>query len=271
MKLKIAVFGGMGAYLAYWAGWLSRNEKSFDLYYATSGGSIAALFHAIGKTDLLIKVLKTLTNRKMYDGRPPMNRRGNISKLFALQGIKDITKGACEFSDISEAIRELLHENYTEEDHRNLQQGSKEVIVTAQCVSLDNKPVDYFSSRDYDRATFVEMVVASAAIPLLSKRVEIGGKLYQDGGIAEGLPTRWIDRGDDVTVLISQKRTYAEDDINETFVSYLANLVGIMRRDIHHNDLERVEGMELHYLPDELSSSMVDFSKKNIKKLLNTK
>lgn len=54
---------------------------------------------------------------------------------------------------------------------------------------------EYFSKKDPD-VNFVDCIVASASMPLVSKMVKIKDELYLDGGIAEHLPLGFIESGD---------------------------------------------------------------------------
>jgi len=73
-------------------------------------------------------------------------------------------------------------------DYGALRDSPRTLIVgTTDCVT--GLPV-YFSSRDYDPRWFIHTVHrASCSIPLISPPVEIGSRLYLDGGVSDPIPT----------------------------------------------------------------------------------
>lgn len=66
----------------------------------------------------------------------------------------------------------------------------------------------------------IEMIRASASMPFCSRMVEIGGKKYLDGGIADSIPVRaCLDMGyDKVVVVLTQPADYRKRPMNRAMI-----------------------------------------------------
>ncbi len=74
--------------------------------------------------------------------------------------------------------------------------------VTSVATSCETGKAEYFDVSNIKRGS-LEKIQASASIPLLAKPVEVDGKMYYDGGVADSIPIEWsIKNGADKNVIV---------------------------------------------------------------------
>lgn len=74
--------------------------------------------------------------------------------------------------------------------------------VTSVATSCETGKAEYFDVSKLTRGN-LEKIQASASIPLLAKPVEIDGKMYWDGGVADSIPIEWsIKNGADKNIIV---------------------------------------------------------------------
>ena len=159
-KLGIALSGGGARGFAHLGILKALEEKGIrpDVISGTSAGAIAGAFIAAGKTpDEAFKVMKGYRFFDFTSIRIPK------TGLFNLDGLR---------SSIRREIRQ-----------DNIEELPIPLFITATNM-LDGR-VEYFSE-----GPLSEIVQASASIPILFSPVEIGNKLYADGGVLDNLPLR---------------------------------------------------------------------------------
>lgn len=76
-------------------------------------------------------------------------------------------------------------------DAETFKNGAEFYVGTTNCSTGE---CEYFSKNDPD-VNFVDCVVASASMPLVSKMMNINDQLYLDGGITEHLPLGFVKEG----------------------------------------------------------------------------
>ena len=83
--------------------------------------------------------------------------------------------------------------------------------VVAALTNLETGKCEYHDVTSDDKKW--KTVVASCALPIMFQPVEIGGKLYMDGGITDSIPfQRAIDEGcEKIVVIITRERSYIKE------------------------------------------------------------
>lgn len=84
--------------------------------------------------------------------------------------------------------------------------------VIAALTNIKTGKCEYIHVTSEDKTW--QTVIASCALPLLFQPVEIGGKLYMDGGITDSIPVqKALDDGCEKTVvIITRERSYVKED-----------------------------------------------------------
>ncbi len=82
--------------------------------------------------------------------------------------------------------------------------------VVAALTNLETGKSEYHTVTSEDRKW--KIVVASCALPIMFQPVEIGGKLYMDGGISDSIPyEKAIEEGcDKIVVILTRERSYVK-------------------------------------------------------------
>lgn len=156
----IALGGGGARGFAHLGIMKALQEKGIypDLFSGVSAGAIAGVFLAAGfSPEETYNILKE--NGFFKYSRVHFPKTG----LLSLEGLKEIIEKHIEAKD----IQDLKHP----------------LIVTVSNIT-DGK-VEYI-----DRGNLGETILASCSIPILFAPVEIGGKLYVDGGLFDNLPIK---------------------------------------------------------------------------------
>ncbi|MCE1198962.1 MAG: patatin family protein [Marinilabiliales bacterium] len=90
-----------------------------------------------------------------------------------------------------------------------------EVVAT----SLESGQAIVFDRMDFQRTGLEKALVASSSIPLLSKAVEINGRRYFDGGVADSIPVTYaLERGRKAVVVLTQPRGYRKHPMKNTLL-----------------------------------------------------
>ena len=98
----------------------------------------------------------------------------------------------------------------------------------------------------------LEVLRASAALPFVSKTVELNGKRYLDGGVSDSIPVReCMERGyDRVVVILTQPADYRKQPMNPAFIRlcyarYPKLREALLRRhDVYNAQCEEVARLE---------------------------
>lgn len=148
-----------------------------------------------------------------------------------------VSAGACNtFAYIAKA-RSFLKKSMLQEDKKNSFFGVQQMMESGKFMNLDKVFYDYTSQYDFDFDTFKkskikwefvatnietgqaeylyssdtniarEMGRASCSLPIITSPVEVNGKLYLDGGVADSVPIQHaLDKGYEKVVVVCTRR-----------------------------------------------------------------
>lgn len=178
----------------------------------------------------------------------------------------------------SSPLYDLVHKNI---DLEKIRRSGK--IVNVGTVSLNSGKYTIFNQTNNN---FVNAVVASASFPGMLTPVKFDGQLWADGGIKEISPIKIaIDSGAEVVdiIMTSPVKRVKKFIENPTTVDVLKRSLDLSTDKIFSNDIEKIElhnKLAVHQIdnikyiklnivrPDfNLSSDLLDFNKKDIKKI----
>lgn len=133
--------------------------------------------------------------------------RGFIKKCLTQQDKKNAFFGVRQMMDSHKYVNlDKVFYDYTEQfglSYNNFKDSKKKWEFVATNIKT-GKP-EYLYSKDIKKA--LKMGVASCSLPILTEPVEIDGKLYLDGGMADSVPVqRAIDKGYDKIVVVATRK-----------------------------------------------------------------
>lgn len=192
-KIGLVVEGG-GMKCAYSAGVLDvflDNGITFDYCIGVSAGSANTASFMGGQRGRSERFYTKHIKEPMYFGVKSLLKNGN---LFNLQYIY----GTLSNEDGNDPL-----------DYDKVMENPAEFEVVATN-ALTGKPA-YFGKSEMIRNNYVH-IMASSAIPIVSKPVFIGGVPYYDGGVSDSIPVqRAFDQGcDKVVCVLSKSRNYVK-------------------------------------------------------------
>lgn len=198
----IDVGGGMKcAYSAGLYDYFMDNGIYFDYYLGVSAGSMNLLSYMSGERG---------RNISMYRESATGDQYLSISNLVHTGAYMHYEK---------------VGEDYFGADGKNAFNYGKFYTSDKQFVVSATDGTDgttrYFSRRDmWDRASLINILCASCCIPVVSKPIEIDGKPYFDGGLAEPIPFRkaFDDGCDKLVVVLSAPVEQKKDKIPGTAI-----------------------------------------------------
>ena len=188
--LVLAGGGGRGAYQI--GAWKAIEECKINIS-AIAGTSVGALNGALFQQNTLdtgIRMWENIASKNVLSFNiesMPEGIASSLSKfgvkpgiipnflrtrgLFSQQGLKNMIDEALEFSKIIGNERPFF--------------------VTAYDKAANT--VKYFNIKNYDPSEIKKILLASCALPFIFDDIEIGGKIYTDGGWYWGLPGKNLD------------------------------------------------------------------------------
>lgn len=183
----IDVGGGMKcAYSAGLYDYFMDNGIEFDYYLGVSAGSMNLLSYIAGERGRNIKIFRSSTEGNEYLG---------LSNFIHSGAYMNYEKVSADF---------YSDEGIDAFDYSAFFSSEKPFVVCAtEAVSA---LTEYFD-RSYmtDRKSILDIISASCCIPVVSKAIEINGKEYFDGGLADPIPFRkaFDDGCDKIVVVLS--------------------------------------------------------------------
>lgn len=170
MKLGLVLEGGAmrGMYTAGILDVFLDHQISVDCIAGVSAGALFGVNYLSGQRGRVIRYNKRFNSDKCYMGLLPLLREGNIVS----------TKYAYE--DVPRRLDPF-------DDERYQQSG---VPFYAVITNMESGEPEYVQIH----SVFAQMdtLRASGSMPFVSRPVEIGGKRYLDGGIADSIPFQWL-------------------------------------------------------------------------------
>lgn len=186
-KTGLVVEGG-GMKCAYCAGVLDQfleNGITFDYCIGVSAGAASVASYLAGQKGRNLRFYTEYIDDPWYFGMRSFLKNGDLFNLKYIYG--DLTNSGG---------RDPL-------DLEALKKNPAEYEIVATCAETGEGV--YFSKDDLIQDDY-RHVMASCAIPAVCRPVEIDGKHYYDGGLADSIPMqRALDRGCDKLVVIASK------------------------------------------------------------------
>lgn len=186
-KTGLVVEGG-GMKCAYCAGVLDQFLESgitFDYCIGVSAGAASVASYLAGQKGRNLRFYTEYIDDPWYFGMRSFLKNGDLFNLKYIYG--DLTNSGG---------RDPL-------DLEALKKNPAEYEIVATCAETGEGV--YFSKDDLIQDDY-RHVMASCAIPAVCRPVEIDGKHYYDGGLADSIPMqRALDRGCDKLVVIASK------------------------------------------------------------------
>ncbi len=192
MKLGL-VLGGGGGRGAYQIGvWEALEEleiaKHIQVISGTSIGALNAMLFMQGDLDNAKKAWVSLHQDEIL----PIDKKDLI-----LQGKMRIFNTAARINKILDLKPDLLYEGEFSSEglvgvmdkYLDIDQAlNAKIPCYCTCADLVLKDEKYFKIADYPNETIKKILLASSAIPGLYDAVDIGGRLYLDGGLQDNVP-----------------------------------------------------------------------------------
>lgn len=93
-------------------------------------------------------------------------------------------------------------------------------VITTSLNSGDSK---IFTKKEIENIGVDKALIASSSIPLLSKPVDIGGRLFFDGGVSESIPVKYaLSKHEKAVVVLTRPRGYRKKEIRNSLPFKLA-------------------------------------------------
>lgn len=190
-KTGLVVEGG-GMKCAYNAGILDKfldDKISFDFCIGTSAGAGNLASFIAGQRDRNLRFYTTHITEPEYSGFWNFVKHGSYFNLKYVYGTLSNSNGNDPF-DVEAAKR-----------------NPAEFWITA--TDAETGEVVYFTKDDL-KTDDLSVIMATCAIPAMCKPIEINGRKYFDGGLADSIPIeKAIEQGcDKIVVLLSNPRSF---------------------------------------------------------------
>jgi len=209
-KLGIALAGG-GARGAYQIGaWRALKEHGldtkFDAYSGASVGSLNAVLFAMGDYDLAYETWMSLDKRSLF------NIEKHILKRIVKEKLNFLNRGLYNTKRLEKVMRNTIDfsllknkEVFIATTHLGDKDGTFADLVRTNYKHFfkSEKQVTYQSLNDFSDEDKLKTLLASCAIPVAFKPIELDGQTYYDGGLLDNTPYQpLIDAGCDVIIVI---------------------------------------------------------------------
>ena len=187
--LVISGGGSLGAWAVGALRWLIEEQhEQFNWVVGTSTGALIAPMAALGGIDVLRQVYTHANESAVLGSRLPW--RGFLSN-----GIVGWIAGKDSIYTTA-PLRRLIEQQITAERFDRLRSDEDPAIpeVWVCAVNIHSGEKEFFSPRDAEmtRDKFIDCMIASATIPILMSRTQIGDRpdspWYIDGGIRDTVP-----------------------------------------------------------------------------------
>lgn len=194
-KIGIALAGG-GARGAYQIGaWKALKEYGvFNRISAFSGasvGSLNAVLFAMGDYDLAVNTWMSLDKDTLFSRDKNLFSRLRHEKLeffekgvYQTQKMEEIMESVLDY-DLLKDKDVFVATTYIGDENAHFYDIIK---ANYQHYFHNNHQVDYYNFKNIDNETRKKVLLASCAIPIVFKPVQIEGKTYYDGGVLDNAP-----------------------------------------------------------------------------------
>lgn len=176
-----------------------ENGIEVDFMVGVSAGIANGVSYISGQRGRSLKLAVDYISDKRYMGMKYFFKKDNLSYY----NINFIFK---EIPDVHVPFDYKAYANYT---------GDVYAVVT----NLSSGKSEYLKVDDYSKSW--KIILASCALPIMFKPVEIDGNLYMDGGCSDPLPVKFaFDMGcNKVITILTRERDYTKNKDTENRVS----------------------------------------------------
>ncbi len=267
---KGAFGGGVAQYL------MEELGHSYDLFIGTSTGSLLISHLALGKVQKIKEIYTSVNQSSIFNNCP-----FNIKKdpwgeeqigINHWKVLRNFLRGSKTFGE-SRNLRELIGRFFTREEFEELQQSSKDIVVTVSNLSLHE--TEYKSINDVSYEDFCDWIwISCNYIPFMSL-VKKDGCEYADGGFGSMVPIKEaVDRGAteiDVIILETEVTHYNSLPSKNVF-SLLTNLHSFMIDRVEKQNItigkfaanNKDAIINLYYTPIVLTTNSLVFNKEKM-------
>lgn len=179
---KGAFAGGVAEYL------LKYSKKEYQLFVGTSTGSLLIPFLALGDIERIKKLYTSIEQSDIFTVCPFKIKKKNGKVKIGINHfgiIKQFIKKQKTLGD-STNLRNLIRDNFSEEDFQRIKTLKKEIVVTV--ANLTNQQIEYKSSNDHSYEDFCDWIWASSNMVPLMSLCQKNGSEYADGGFGNLIP-----------------------------------------------------------------------------------
>jgi len=267
---KGAFGGGVAQYL------MEELGHDYDLFIGTSTGSLLIAHLALGKIHKIKEIYTSVNQSSIFSNCP-----FNIKKdpwgeeqigINHWKVLRNFLRGSKTFGE-SRNLRELIGRFFTREEFEELQQSSKDIVVTVSNLSLHE--TEYKSINETSYEDFCDWIwISCNYIPFMSL-VKKDGCEYADGGFGSMVPIKEaVDRGAteiDVIILETEVTHYNSLPSKNVF-SLLTNLHSFMIDRVEKQNItigkfaanNKNAIINLYYTPIVLTTNSLVFNKEKM-------
>ena len=230
---KGAFAGGIAEYL------INECRNHYDLFLGTSTGSLLVPLLSIGEISKLKSIYTSVNQKSIFNRNPFIIKKKEEEfeiKINHFNILLGFLQGSKTFGE-SKALRRLIFDTITPKRFEEMQQQSKDVIITVSNISLGS--VEYKSVKDYEREEFCEWIWASAnVIPFMSLFTKNNFD-YGDGGLGNVVPiAEAINRGaSEVDVIVLKAENLAQKQPVKNVLDLTTRVFDFLLDQIIHNDI----------------------------------
>lgn len=209
-KLGIALAGG-GARGAYQIGaWRALKEHGLDdkfsAFSGASVGSLNAVLFAMGDYDLAYNTWMSLDKKSLFNLEKHILKRLLKEKLnfinrgvYSTRRLERLMRNTIDFSKIKDK------EIYIATTHLGDKKSTFIDLLRTNYKHYfkNEQQIEYIDFNKLDDEDKIKTCLASCAIPVAFKPIELGSETYYDGGILDNTPYQpLIDAGCDIIIVI---------------------------------------------------------------------
>ena len=179
---KGAFAGGVAQYLMQGLG------HEYDLFLGTSTGSLLISHLALKEIDKIREVYTSVDQDSIFSNCPfTVQKKHGVDNIAINHWnvLKNFYKGSKTFGE-SLNLLELIKNTLTPEEFNELQNSSKDLVVTVSNLSLNQ--VEYKSIKDFNYDEFCEWIWISCNYTPFMSLVRKNGCEYADGGLGSMVP-----------------------------------------------------------------------------------
>lgn len=230
MKTGLVLEGGAmrGMYTAGVLDVFMENHIQVDEVVGVSAGALFGVNYLSGQKGRVIRYNKKYNQDRNYMGLRPLIREGNIVS----------TKYAYE--DVVRTLDPFDNDSFRKSN----------IPFFAVVTNVNSGKPEYMQIHSVFEQ--IDALRASGSMPFVSKPVEIGGKLYLDGGISDSIPYQWLlNHGcDKLIIVLTRDCNYRKQPMSPIIIRHffrknkMLMQTLLQRHQTYNTSLEKIEELE---------------------------